>query len=129
MLAFAELVNSSEKETLETVVFGKSIPGNDIIFDQYEVQERIYQDCVLKCIRFLDAEICQTLTRLNKAGRRYLREDPQSNSKCIAVLAKVKHDLNCLYFHVRENPILCLSYCKAAADEVSGRKRKAADTV
>lgn len=48
------------------------------------------------------------VTRLNKAGRRYLVDDSTSKSKCIAVLAKVKHDIDCLYYHLRENPLICL---------------------
>lgn len=50
------------------------------------------------------------ILQLNKAGRRYLAEDATSRSKCIAVLAKVKHDLDCLYYHMQENPILCTGY-------------------
>lgn len=68
----------------------------------------------------------QTILRLNKAGRRYLVNDGQSRSKCIAVLAKVKHDLDCLYFHMRENPILCMA-AAASSYIVNGKKRKATD--
>lgn len=71
----------------------------------------------------------QSILRLNKAGRRYLANDGQSQSKCIAVLAKVKNDLDCLYFHMRENPILCLAAAAANSNSsiVNDKKRKASD--
>lgn len=72
----------------------------------------------------------QPILRLNKAGRRYLAQDGESRSKCIAVLAKVKYDLDCLYFHMRENPILCLTAAAGANSSDAGdndKKRKAAD--
>ena len=50
------------------------------------------------------------VTILNKAGRRYLADDGASRSKCIAVLAKVKNNADCRFFHMRENPILCTTY-------------------
>lgn len=62
------------------------------------------------------------ILRLNKAGRRYLLDDAHSKSKCIAVLAKVKDDLDALYTHMRENPVLCVGYSKPMA---AGAKRKA----
>lgn len=47
------------------------------------------------------------IKKLNKAGRRYLTE---SGSECkaagIKVLSKVSDDLDCLYYHLRENPAL-----------------------
>lgn len=66
----------------------------------------------------------ETITRLNQAGRRYLREDANSKSKCIAVLAKVKNNLDCLYFHLRENPIF-FTFDARSADGNVNRKRKA----
>lgn len=93
--------------------------------DRRELQQEVQQNCTLKYVGFFGGrEPFKTVTSLNKAGRQYLSQDPTSNSKCIAVLAKVKHNLDCLYYHMRENPILCISYCKSAGG-LSGRKRKA----
>jgi hypothetical protein len=48
----------------------------------------------------------EMIHRLNRAGRRYLIEDSTSKEACINVLAQVNDDLDCLYFHLRENPVL-----------------------
>jgi len=48
----------------------------------------------------------RAITDLNKAGRKYLREDASSKENCIEVLGKVRNDLDCLYIHIRENPVL-----------------------
>jgi len=69
----------------------------------------------------------QPILRLNRAGRRYLIDDASSRSRCIAVLAKVKHDLDCLYFHMRENPILCMNG-GSTGEPTSEKKRKADDS-
>jgi NDP-sugar pyrophosphorylase family protein len=58
------------------------------------------------------------IPRLNKAGRCYLTDDPTSRVKGVAVLEEVIYDLDCLFLHLQENPLLCLR------QEV-GRKRKA----
>jgi hypothetical protein len=47
---------------------------------------------------------------LNRQGRRYLEDDGASRSKCVALLAKVKEQPSRLFFHLRENPILCTMY-------------------
>ena len=77
--------------------------------DMQEVQQELQQSYSLKKIQIGDSAHFETITRLNRAGRRYLSEDSTNNSKCIAVLSKVKHNLDCLYYHIRENPILCIS--------------------
>ena len=88
------------------------------------LQRELQQNHTLESIQISEREQFRVITRLNKAGRRYLSEDSTSNSKCIAVLAKVKNDLDCLYYHLRENPILCMSYCNGRGRQ-SGNKRKA----
>jgi hypothetical protein len=45
--------------------------------------------------------------RLNSAGRRYLVQDAASASKGCALLSAVSDDLDCVYFHLLENPSLC----------------------
>jgi hypothetical protein len=47
------------------------------------------------------------ILRLNGAGRRYLIQDKGSVSKGVEVLCAVNDDLNCVFFHLLENPSLC----------------------
>jgi hypothetical protein len=88
---------------------GVSSNGNDIQVLQQELQH----NHTLESIQINGREQFQEITHLNNAGRCYLSEDSTSNLKCIAVLAKVKNDLDCLYYHLQENPILCMSYCNS----------------
>jgi hypothetical protein len=44
---------------------------------------------------------------LNAAGRRYLIENGSSVSKGVEVLSRVNSDINCVFFHLLENPTLC----------------------
>jgi hypothetical protein len=53
------------------------------------------------------------ILRLNGAGRRYLIHDEGSVSKGVDVLSAVNDDLNCLMFHLLENPELCTRSNKA----------------
>jgi hypothetical protein len=48
-----------------------------------------------------------TILRLNRAGRRYLAEDASSTSDGVEVLIAVSDDLDCLLYHLLENPSLC----------------------
>jgi hypothetical protein len=57
---------------------------------------RVQQCLLLECI-----------LRLNKAGRSYLIQDPTSKEGGFHVLLKVPNDLNCLFLHLQENPLLC----------------------
>jgi hypothetical protein len=47
------------------------------------------------------------ILRLNKAGRRYLIKEGSSISKGIEVLSAVSNEINCVFFHLLENPRLC----------------------
>jgi hypothetical protein len=47
------------------------------------------------------------ILRLNEAGRRYLIEDGSSVSKGVRVLSAVSNDINCVFYHLLENPTLC----------------------
>ena len=53
-------------------------------------------------------------------------QDAASQSKCIAVLAKVKHNVDSLYFHFRENPIL-LTGGNATDNQVADCKKRKSD--
>jgi hypothetical protein len=56
------------------------------------------------------------LTRLNKSGRCYLTTDAASQAAGLRVLGDVGRDLNCLYFHLQENPILCQASWSGQSD-------------
>jgi hypothetical protein len=45
--------------------------------------------------------------RLNRSGRVYMEADASNQSEGLKVLGAVSEDLDCLYFHLRENPLLC----------------------
>ena len=95
--------------------------------DIKELQEDVQQNYSLKSIRVGYAHPFRAVNKLNTFGRSYLQEHATSNSKCIALLAKVKNELDCLYYHLRENPILCLTYCSnmsKATTIVRNNKRK-----
>jgi hypothetical protein len=57
------------------------------------------------------------ILRLNGAGRRYLVQDGSSISKGVEVLSKVNDDINCVFFHLLENPRLC---DRSAVEMVTG---------
>jgi hypothetical protein len=47
------------------------------------------------------------ILRLNEAGRRYLIEYGSSISKGVKVLSAVSNEINCVFWHLLENPRLC----------------------
>jgi hypothetical protein len=63
------------------------------------------------------------ILQLNAAGRRYLVQDGSSISKGVEVLSRVNNDINCVFFHLLENPRLCDRTAVEApdADESNGR--------
>jgi len=64
------------------------------------------QNHKIQCLNIDGDEPIRTITRLNEAGRSYLREDANDSEKFIQVLDGVKDDLSCLYLHLRENHVL-----------------------
>ena len=56
-----------------------------------------------------DKKTIDCFVSLNRDGRRYLTHEPANQTLGIQVLGKVKDDLDCLFFHVRENPIVVSS--------------------
>jgi hypothetical protein len=65
------------------------------------------------------------LARLNRAGRAYLEADPSDIRKGIDVLGEVSDDAEALYFHLRENPLLCQRQPCACSRSESGDHRQA----
>ena len=49
----------------------------------------------------------EVIQDLNKAGRRYLKDDPSNIRKGCDVLINVIDDLDAIFYHLKENPILC----------------------
>jgi hypothetical protein len=47
------------------------------------------------------------ICRLNRSGRAYMEADSNNQREGLEVLGAVSEDVNCLYFHLRENPLLC----------------------
>jgi hypothetical protein len=63
------------------------------------------------------------ILRLNGAGRRYLIEDGSSISKGVEVLSAVSEEINCVFLHLLENPILCdRSAVEATSDSTDNRR-------
>ena len=63
-----------------------------------------------------------TILKLNKAGRRYLNSDKAcSRWICAGVLGAVSNDLDCIFFHLQENPSFC------SLPIVNSRKRRTLD--
>jgi hypothetical protein len=73
------------------------------------------------------------ILRLNEAGRRYLIEDGSSISKGVEVLSRVNNEINCVFFHLLENPRLCdrsaveknSSSTSPTATSVGGKRERA----
>jgi hypothetical protein len=55
------------------------------------------------------------ICRLNRSGRAYMAGDSNNQREGFKVLGAVNEDLNCLYFHLRENPLLCREQSTATA--------------
>lgn len=53
------------------------------------------------------ASLLEGIFAMNAAGRRYMQRDPTEKCRGVTVLASVNHNLDALFFHVRENPFLC----------------------
>ena len=53
----------------------------------------------------------ETIVELNRSGRAYLRMDdgPEKKADGVHVLTHVRHKLDCIYYHLCENPGLCAS--------------------
>jgi hypothetical protein len=66
----------------------------------------------------------KAILRLNRAGRRYLIKDGSSISKGVEVLSAVNDDINCVFFHMLENPGLC---SRRAAETTTTSRRLGAN--
>ncbi|GKY95906.1 hypothetical protein MPSEU_000551200 [Mayamaea pseudoterrestris] len=67
----------------------------------------------------------QIFVKLNNAGRAYMATDSANQCKGIRVLAQVKDDPDCLFAHIRENPLVCKV---RTATVVAGQKRKSTES-
>jgi hypothetical protein len=66
----------------------------------------------------------QTQLKLNQAGRAYLTHDANNKHAAMDVLLQVIDSLDCLFWHLRENPLLC----KTRASEFYRMQRDVAST-
>lgn len=64
--------------------------------------------------------LCDIVGRLNQAGRRYLQKNSPPLSQGVNVLASVSDSLDCLYYHLRENP----AFCSVSSETRRSEKRK-----
>ena len=69
-----------------------------------------------------------TLLQLNKAGRGYMSVNADDRIKAVQVLEQVNPSKDCLYTHLRENPMICTDAVGSSnLAEASGRKRKSSE--
>lgn len=61
------------------------------------------------------SSLIASLYRMNQAGRRYFHTDARNVQQGIKVLNAGRHNLTCLFLHVRENPVLCVRMASQAA--------------
>ena len=48
----------------------------------------------------------EVVLRLNREGRSYMSTEPSNMAKALGVLERVHDDLDCLFYHLRENPLI-----------------------
>ena len=65
------------------------------------------------------------IANLNRAGRNYLVRDRGNKRKGVHMLGSLSDDLDCLFFHLREDPVLCSR--NSAVSEPPRKKRKTED--
>lgn len=53
-----------------------------------------------------DQQNLEMILRLNREGRSYMVTEPNNVVKAVAVLEGVLDDLDCLFYHLRENPVI-----------------------
>lgn len=94
--------------------------------DVKEIFAAFRENYAIKCLTIDGDDPIATICTLNAAGRSYLCEDANLKAKCIKVLGEVKENLDCLYFHLRENPVLC-AVVNSSSDNNTVRKRKVTD--
>lgn len=115
----------------------KSSLLNDM--EKQELHDALTHNYALETIEIDGEEPFQTITRLNRAGRGYIRGDAPTGSDCVQVLShNLVHDnLDCLFHHVRHEAIPYLfagvsghsveDASDHRVDETSSRKRSAED--
>lgn len=124
------MLDMSKKIVLHSKTL-KKLKVDDTYLDTSLKQELylvVRKNFTLEYIQFGRQQLFPVICRLNKAGRQYLIDNEDaSKAKCVEVLGKVKSNLNCSYFHLKEaNPILFAGSgsCEGGS---SGSKRDASD--
>jgi hypothetical protein len=105
---------------------GQTMNGKTIINAMTRNYRIKWIDCENKGV-WMPKEAESTLeivARLNRHGRIYMQDDKTNVEEGYAVLEEVNNCLDCLFFHLRENPELC-SYTIIQSNEVKPpRKRR-----
>ena len=68
----------------------------------------------------------ELVTRLNRSGRVYMASDAENCRTTVKVLGSVSDSLDCIFFHLRGNPLLCKRQHQPSTP-IACRKRKAID--
>jgi hypothetical protein len=124
----------------------EDISDESLLYDSQAVLEALKKNYTLHHLTVLDEYVnvqgqtmwepdflatANIICRLNRSGRGYVQNNPHDQEAGRALLAAVSDDLECIFYHAREYPLLCTRtptaslICKpiAAAD----RKRKSRD--
>jgi hypothetical protein len=65
-----------------------------------------------------------SICRLNRAGRVYMATDARNRHEQLRVLEAVNDDLDCIFIHLRENPLVSDQHELALSQSPEDRKRK-----
>ena len=66
----------------------------------------------------------ETLTRLNRSGRVYMKSDAGNSRKALILLESASDSLDCIFFHLRENPLFCKRQHQQPSSPSACLKRK-----
>ena len=109
--------------------FTASLPTSE---ENQEFVELIRNNVIMEEIDLFGEENDKTLEaflELNRAGRKYIREDPQSIEKWLGVLQAVNDNLDALFLHLQEHPMIgtVRQQQSMPPSPTRGVKRKATD--
>ena len=93
----------------------RKLEFKDVKIDK-QVSGQLFRD-LCKCTSLQEVDIAgweatslATAIKLNRVGRAYIRERPNDSLQASEVLGAVTESLDCLYFHLRENPGIVTSW-------------------
>jgi hypothetical protein len=128
--AFAKLQSNTTLKTLRLYPNLHSICDVKIIKQMISETSLLKKNCTLSfwtkvCMHSYDPKReLGALLRLNKAGRHYLLDDVPSIVKGIKVLSDISDDLDCVFLHLLENPLLCDITRRSIEAETDAHRKK-----